>query len=35
MFARRGRRMAENNLRQADVPVGATVIPQAGARRPG
>jgi nicotinamide-nucleotide amidase len=32
MFASRGRRMADNNLRQADVPVGATAIadPQPG-----
>ena len=28
MFATRGRRMADNNLRQAIVPVGATIIPQ-------
>ena len=28
MFASRGRRMADNNLRQAEVPDGATVIPQ-------
>src|SRR5690349_5983442 len=28
MFGSRGRSMAENNLRQADVPVGAEVIPQ-------
>jgi nicotinamide-nucleotide amidase len=30
MFARRGRPMAANNLRQADVPVGATTIDQIG-----
>ncbi len=35
MFAGRGRRMAENNLRQADVPVGATVIPQVRGTAPG
>ena len=40
LFAARGRRMPENNLRQALVPVGATVIPQtrghgAGADLPG
>jgi len=35
LFAARGRRMAENNLRQADVPVGATVIPQARGTAPG
>ena len=35
MFAGRGRRMAENNLRQADVPVGATVIPQMRGTAPG
>src|SRR5918995_1452771 len=28
MFSSRGRRMPENNLRQADAPVGATIIPQ-------
>src|SRR5947208_7954546 len=28
MFASRGRYMAANNLRQATVPVGATIIPQ-------
>lgn len=28
MFEARGRRMSENNLRQAQVPVGATIIPQ-------
>ena len=35
MFAARSRRMAENNLRQADVPVGATVIPQTRGTAPG
>ena len=35
MFASRGRRMAENNLRQALVPVGATVIPQSRGTAPG
>ncbi len=35
MFARRGRTMAENNLRQAMVPVGATVIPQMRGTAPG
>ena len=35
MFARRGRRMAANNLRQAQVPVGATVIPQTRGTAPG
>ena len=35
MFASRGRRMAENNLRQAMVPVGATVIPQTRGTAPG
>src|SRR5207249_3729649 len=30
MFAARGRAMPENNLRQADVPEGATVIPGGG-----
>ena len=33
LFAARGRRMPENNLRQALVPVGATVIPQTRGRR--
>ena len=28
MFGSRGRFMPDNNLRQADVPVGATIIPQ-------
>ena len=35
MFASRGRYMADNNLRQALVPVGATIIPQTVAPRPG
>ena len=35
MFAARGRRMAENNLRQAKVPVGATIIPQTRGTAPG
>lgn len=35
MFERRGRRMPENNLRQAMVPVGATVIPQTRGTAPG
>ncbi len=35
LFASRGRRMPENNLRQADVPVGATVIPQLRGTAPG
>jgi len=35
LFAARGRRMAENNLRQALVPVGATVIPQTRGTAPG
>ena len=35
LFARRGRRMSENNLRQAQVPVGATVIPQTRGTAPG
>lgn len=35
MFASRGRRMAENNLRQALVPVGATIIPQTRGTAPG
>jgi nicotinamide-nucleotide amidase len=34
-FAARGRRMAENNLRQAMVPDGATVIPQRLGTAPG
>jgi nicotinamide-nucleotide amidase len=35
MFESRGRRMAENNLRQAMVPVGATIIPQTRGTAPG
>lgn len=35
MFARRNRYMAANNLRQAMVPVGATVIPQVRGTAPG
>lgn len=35
MFASRGRRMAMNNLRQAEVPRGATVIPQVRGTAPG
>jgi nicotinamide-nucleotide amidase len=35
MFAARGRQMAENNARQADVPVGATVIEQVRGTAPG
>ena len=35
MFARRGRAMAGNNLRQADVPVGATPIEQRTGTAPG
>ncbi len=35
MFASRGRRMAENNLRQAMVPVGATIIAQTRGTAPG
>ena len=35
MFARRQRKMAANNLRQALVPVGATVIPQTRGTAPG
>jgi nicotinamide-nucleotide amidase len=35
MFASRGRPMPESNLRQADVPVGATVIEQARGTAPG
>lgn len=34
-FAGRGRRMAVNNLRQAEVPRGATVIPQTRGTAPG
>jgi len=35
LFASRGRRMAENNLRQAQVPDGAEVIPQTRGTAPG
>ena len=35
MFASRGRRMSDNNLRQAMVPVGATIIPQTRGTAPG
>jgi nicotinamide-nucleotide amidase len=35
MFRARGREMAENNKLQADVPVGATVIPQTRGTAPG
>ena len=35
MFESRGRRMSENNLRQAQVPVGATIIPQTRGTAPG
>lgn len=35
MFESRGRTMAENNARQADVPAGATVIPQSRGTAPG
>ena len=35
MFAARGRTMTDNNLRQADVPVGATIIPQTRGTAPG
>ena len=35
LFAARGRRMADNNLRQAMVPVGATIIPQTRGTAPG
>jgi nicotinamide-nucleotide amidase len=35
MFASRGRRMPANNLRQAQVPVGATVVPQRRGTAPG
>ena len=35
LFATRGRRMPDNNLRQADVPAGATVIPQTRGTAPG
>jgi nicotinamide-nucleotide amidase len=35
MFAKRGRTMSDNNLRQADVPVGASIIPQTRGTAPG
>jgi len=35
MFATRNRRMPDNNLRQAEVPVGATIIPQTRGTAPG
>jgi len=35
LFARRNRHMAPNNMRQAQVPVGATVIPQTRGTAPG
>ena len=35
IFASRGRRMADNNLRQAMVPRGATIIPQTRGTAPG
>ena len=35
LFASRGRQMADNNLRQAQVPVGATIIPQTRGTAPG
>ncbi len=35
MFSARGREMSESNLRQADVPEGATVIPQTKGTAPG
>jgi len=35
LFASRGRAMPDNNLRQADVPLGATVIPQRTGTAPG
>jgi nicotinamide-nucleotide amidase len=35
LFASRGRRMAQNNLRQADVPVGAALIAQTRGTAPG
>jgi nicotinamide-nucleotide amidase len=35
MFSSRGRRMADNNLRQALVPAGATIIPQRRGTAPG
>ncbi|HEY1465767.1 MAG TPA: competence/damage-inducible protein A [Acidimicrobiales bacterium] len=35
MFAARGREMSESNLQQADVPEGATIIPQTKGTAPG
>ncbi len=35
MFSSRGREMADSNMRQADVPEGATVIPQTRGTAPG
>ena len=35
MFSARGRQMSESNLRQADVPDGATIIPQTKGTAPG
>ncbi len=35
MFHARGRQMSDNNLRQADVPEGATIIPQVQGTAPG
>ena len=35
MFAARGREMPDSNLRQADVPEGATLIPQTNGTAPG
>jgi nicotinamide-nucleotide amidase len=35
LFASRGRRMPDNNLRQALVPIGATIIPQTRGTAPG
>src|SRR5438874_8672030 len=35
MFSARGRAMAENNLRQADVPIGARIIEQVRGTAPG
>ena len=34
-FKARGRTMSANNARQADVPVGATIIPQRAGTAPG
>ncbi len=35
LFASRGRRMSDNNMRQAEVPVGASIIPQTRGTAPG